>query len=193
MVQIPTERITIGDHTTMIRCRRDNSCSSCSSCSNDRGRLTTSTSSSSTTTRIFRRRRRLHGSSNTTAKIRILLNLLVVVLVIMSCFYLKMIKAFHYHHHLSFPRDLKTKQQQITSLNLFRPDWMRRAGRIEEKRKERKQIYNSLHKRQNELGIMRPLPITSVISNYNNTNITNTNANTNTTTTNNTTAMKPAK
>ena len=192
MVQIPTERITIGDHTTMIRCRRDNSCSSCSSCSNDRGRLTTSTSSSSTTTitRIFRRRRRrrLHGSSNTTAKIRILLNLLVVVLVIMSCFYLKMIKAFHYHHHLSFPRDLKTKQQQITSLNLFRPDWMRRAGRIEEKRKERKQIYNSLHKRQNELGIMRPLPITSIIS-YNNNNITNTN----TTTTNNTTAIKTAK
>jgi hypothetical protein len=191
MVQIPTERITIGDHTTMIRCRRDNSCSSCSSCSNDRGRLATSKSSSSTTTttRIFRRRRRLHGSSNTTAKIRILLNLLVVVLVIMSCFYLKMIKAFHYHHHLSFPRDLKTKQQQLTSLNLFRPDWMRRAGRIEEKRKERKQIYNSLHKRQNELGIMRPLPITSIIS-YNNTNNF---TNTNTTTTNNTTAIKRAE
>lgn len=41
---------------------------------------------------------------------------------------------------------------------------MRRAGRIEEKRKERRSIYESLTKRQDELGISRILP-TSKTSN----------------------------
>jgi hypothetical protein len=51
---------------------------------------------------------------------------------------------------------------------------MRRAGRIEEKRKERKQIYNSLRKRQNELGILlKPERYRVVSSNNNNNNNSN--------------------
>ena len=44
-----------------------------------------------------------------------------------------------------------------SALGLFRPDWMRRAGRIEEKRKERRGMYESLRKRQDELGLPRTL------------------------------------
>eukprot|EP00535_Pseudo-nitzschia_heimii_P008707 CAMPEP_0197180950 /NCGR_PEP_ID=MMETSP1423-20130617/5380_1 /TAXON_ID=476441 /ORGANISM="Pseudo-nitzschia heimii, Strain UNC1101" /LENGTH=260 /DNA_ID=CAMNT_0042631099 /DNA_START=185 /DNA_END=964 /DNA_ORIENTATION=- len=44
-----------------------------------------------------------------------------------------------------------------SALGLFRPDWMRRAGRIEEKRKEGRVIFDSLRKRQDELGIPRTL------------------------------------
>jgi len=40
-----------------------------------------------------------------------------------------------------------------SALGLLRPDWMRRAGRIEEKRKERRGMHESLRKRQAELDI----------------------------------------
>eukprot|EP00536_Pseudo-nitzschia_multiseries_P003881 jgi/Psemu1/8740/gm1.8740_g len=41
-----------------------------------------------------------------------------------------------------------------TALGLFRPDWMRRAGRIEEKRKEYRAIHESLRNRQEQLGLV---------------------------------------
>lgn len=44
-----------------------------------------------------------------------------------------------------------------SALGLFRPDWMRRAGRIEEKRKERRDMYESLRKRQDKLDMPRTL------------------------------------
>jgi len=133
--------------------------------------------------------RRRHGSPPRL----VLLKLLMVLMVTFSCCCccLSMINAFHCHHpsHRSLPRHSKIQQtrQQVqvqrqqqstsktTSLNLFlRPDWMRRAGRIEEKRKERKQIYNSLRKRQNELGILlKPERYRVVSSNNNNNNNSN--------------------
>mmetsp|Transcript_34268 Transcript_34268/g.37034 ORF Transcript_34268/g.37034 Transcript_34268/m.37034 type:complete len:423 (-) Transcript_34268:63-1331(-) len=42
-----------------------------------------------------------------------------------------------------------------SALYYGRPDWMRRFGRIEEKRKERVMIYTALRKRQKELGIVQ--------------------------------------
>jgi len=58
-----------------------------------------------------------------------------------------------------FPTATRDRQQSTTSattataLSLFRPDWMRRAGRIEEKRKAQRAMYESLLKRREELGI----------------------------------------
>jgi len=42
----------------------------------------------------------------------------------------------------------------LSSLHMFRPDWMRRAGRIEKRRQEKNEIFNSLRQRQDELGMM---------------------------------------
>eukprot|EP00592_Proboscia_alata_P027155 CAMPEP_0194434068 /NCGR_PEP_ID=MMETSP0176-20130528/80887_1 /TAXON_ID=216777 /ORGANISM="Proboscia alata, Strain PI-D3" /LENGTH=192 /DNA_ID=CAMNT_0039252017 /DNA_START=32 /DNA_END=610 /DNA_ORIENTATION=+ len=43
---------------------------------------------------------------------------------------------------------------QKTQLNAFRPDWARRASRIEKIRKEKEELYSSFKKRQEELGII---------------------------------------
>ena len=48
-----------------------------------------------------------------------------------------------------------------STLFLLRPDWMRRAGRIEQKRKERRKMFESLRKRQDELGIQRTIARTT--------------------------------
>merc|ERR1712238_230042 len=48
-----------------------------------------------------------------------------------------------------------SSSSSASALYYGRPDWMRRFGRIEEKRKERVMIYTALRKRQKELGIVQ--------------------------------------
>jgi len=63
-----------------------------------------------------------------------------------------------HHQHQYFGRNPFSSSSSATSataLYFGRPDWMRRFGRIEEKRKERVMIYTSLRKRQKELGIVQ--------------------------------------
>ena len=68
----------------------------------------------------------------------------------------------HYHHYFdycSLPSSPPSSSSSSTALCLFRPDWIRRAGRIEGKRKERRAMFESFRKRQEELGIIIQQPI----------------------------------
>lgn len=62
--------------------------------------------------------------------------------------------AFSNSHRNQCPVGASSKS---SALGLFRPDWMRRAGRIEDKRKERRDMYEALYERQGELGMPRTL------------------------------------
>jgi len=102
-------------------------------------------------TRVTNRRRSTYYSS---ISIQILL-----LTALLSCS-ISIVRGFYGH-----PQKIQRQQYYngysilpTTSLTsryaFFRPDWMRRAGRIEEKRKERRKIFDSFRKRQKELGIV---------------------------------------
>eukprot|EP00531_Pseudo-nitzschia_arenysensis_P008089 CAMPEP_0116115594 /NCGR_PEP_ID=MMETSP0329-20121206/587_1 /TAXON_ID=697910 /ORGANISM="Pseudo-nitzschia arenysensis, Strain B593" /LENGTH=235 /DNA_ID=CAMNT_0003609031 /DNA_START=121 /DNA_END=828 /DNA_ORIENTATION=- len=65
--------------------------------------------------------------------------------------------AFLQNPATGMSRAQKLGQDSSSSLCLLRPDWMRRAGRIEQKRKERREIFDALRKRQDELGMPQTL------------------------------------
>lgn len=77
----------------------------------------------------------------------------LLLLVAATTFQMATVGAFSNSHRNQCPVRISSS----SALDLFRPDWMRRAGRIEEKRKERRDMYEALHKRQDELGMPRTL------------------------------------